>query len=458
MDNKTLYYFKEISKIPRESGNEKEISNYIVDFAKSHQLDYIIDEYNNVIIKKYVNQEEPIILQCHMDMVCEKDSNKDFDFKKDPIEVIEKDGYLLANGTTLGADNGIGVAQILNLLDEDNNLSIEAVFTVDEEVSMKGAEMIDLSSLKGRTMINLDGFESDSILLGSASFTDIYLHMNYQYNEECNDLYKITLSGIEGGHSGFNIDKNRGNSNILLAKLLFSLNDVKLSSFIGGTKLNVIPTECEAIIKTKLDINKYISKFIQDEKKKYPLINVSIEKINSINKLLTIEDSKVFLTSISEFKNGVINYNNRNEVVTSMNLAIVNLNENIIGIGLRSSIEDNRLEVLDYLNNYVNNYNYVLDIVGFQPGFYTDENSPLIKDLIKAYHEFNESDPKLESIHIGVEVGLLKQKINNLEVAIIAPNIIDAHSPKERVNIESIKRCDEWLKRYLLLRKKRDIN
>ena len=146
MENKTLYYFREISKIPRESGNEKEIANYVVNFAKLHHLDYIIDEYNNVIIKRYIDNKEPIILQAHLDMVCEKENDKDFDFTKDSIEVIEKDGYLMANGTTLGADNGIGVAQILNLLDEDNGFSIEAVFTVNEETTMEGALNIDLSS------------------------------------------------------------------------------------------------------------------------------------------------------------------------------------------------------------------------------------------------------------------------------------------------------------------------
>ena len=452
MENKTLYYFREISKIPRESGNEKEIANYVVNFAKLHHLDYIIDEYNNVIIKRYIDNKEPVILQAHLDMVCEKDPDKDFDFFKDPIEVIEKDGYLMANGTTLGADNGIGVAQILNLLDEDNGFSIEAVFTVNEEYTMEGAENIDLSSLKGRTMINLDGFESDTILLECASFTDIHIHTNYLLNEEKDNLYKISLSGIDGGHSGFNIEKNKGNSNILLANFLLSLRDVQVSSFTGGDKLNVIPTLSEAIISTDLDINEYINNYIESQKDNYPSLHIEVEKVNDNRKVLSTIDTNTFLKSISEFKHGVINYNNRHEVSTSENFGIVDLDKNLLGVGLRSSNESERQEVLDYLNSYCDDYNYKLDILGFQPSFRTEEDAPLVKDLIKAYLEFNDNPPSLKSIHIGVEVGLIKEKIPDLEVVIIAPIIYDAHSPKERVNIESVYRCDEWLRRYLILR------
>ena len=176
--SKTINYFKELSNIPRESGNESKIADYIVDFAKLRGLEYYRDNYNNVIVKKYVKGKKIIILQAHLDMVCEKDINKEFDFKKDSIEVVEENGYLKANGTTLGADNGIGVAQILNILDSHYDVSIEAIFTTNEETTMEGAEKIDLSSLKGKKMINLDGFDADTILIESASFTDIDIKMN----------------------------------------------------------------------------------------------------------------------------------------------------------------------------------------------------------------------------------------------------------------------------------------
>ena len=448
MENKTIYYFKEISKIPRESYNEKEIANYIVNFAKERNLDYIIDEHNNVIVKKYVLGKEPVILQAHIDMVCEKEENKVFNFKTDSIEVIERDGYLMANGTTLGADNGVGVAQILNLLDT-SNFSIEAIFTTDEEVNMTGVQNIDVSSLKGKVMINLDGFEKDTILLGCASFTDTYIHMNYSFQEDTGDYYKIVLTGFEGGHSGSMIDKHRGNSNVLLAKLLLEINDIRVSKFTGGNRLTVIPTYTEAIVKTNLDINSYVNKFINENSLNYPGLVINVETVTGSNRILSLEDSKLFLDSIANFKNGVINKNNRGEVTTSENLGIVNLSDNILGIGLRSSIEEERLVILDYLNNYCNKYNYKIDIWGYQPSFITSEDSLLVKDLIKAYKEFNNSEPKLKSVHVGLEVAFFKNYIKDLEAVVISSDIVDPHSPNEKVSIESINRCDEWLIRYL---------
>ena len=201
----TLSFFKEICKIPRESGNEKEIAEYVVRFAIKRGLDYSTDNYNNVIIKRYIDDVEPIILQCHLDMVCEKDEDYDFDFSKDGIKVIEKDGYLMAEHTSLGADNGVGIAQILNILDTNTTNSIEAIFTVSEETTMIGSLNIDLSSLKGKKMINLDGFNSDSILIESASFTDIDINYKYNYSSSDNNLYKISLTGLDGGHSGIKI-------------------------------------------------------------------------------------------------------------------------------------------------------------------------------------------------------------------------------------------------------------
>jgi len=177
--NKTIEFFYEIANIPRESGNEENIANYLCEFAQKRNLYYTKDQYNNVIIKKKNNNKTPIILQAHMDMVCEKDNNIEFDFKKDSIKVIEENGYLRAERTTLGADNGIGIAQILNILDSNLNYNIEAIFTVSEETSMIGADKVDLSNIEGKQLINLDGFEKNTIIIESASFFDIILKSKY---------------------------------------------------------------------------------------------------------------------------------------------------------------------------------------------------------------------------------------------------------------------------------------
>ena len=449
MVSKTIGYFMELSKIPRESGNEKMIADYIVNFAKERNLEYKRDEFDNVIIKKYVNDKEPIILQSHLDMVCVKENGLDFDFSNDSLNVYEDNGYLTAMGTSLGADNGIGVAQMLNILDNDLDISIEAIFTTNEETTMEGAEKIDLSDLRGKKMINLDGFDSDTILIESASFTDIDIHLNCRFDNNTSNLYKISLTGLEGGHSGFDINRIRSNSIIMLSNLLLNFGDIKICSFNGGTKINVIPSSSEAIISTSLNVLEIVNKYLNDERKKYANLDVSIERLNGSMMALSNDNSKLFLESLSTFKHGVLNVNERNEVTTSENLSTVDLKENLVRVGLRSSIDQQRDEVIKYLNDYCKEYGYELLITGYQPGFRTLENSKIVNDLSDAYVKINGYRPNLKSVHIGVEVGFIKDKIKDLEVAIISPNIIGAHSVSERVEIKSINKCDEWILEYL---------
>ena len=446
--SKTIECFKEISKIPRESGNEREIALYIVKFAEERNLPYTIDEYNNVIIRKYVNDREPIILQAHLDMVCEKDPDFSFDFTKDSIEIIEENGYLRANHTSLGSDNGVGVAQILTILDENVDKSIEAIFTVSEETTMIGSMNINLDDIKGRKMINLDGFNADTILTESASFTDIDIKYKYNYESNMNNCIKISLSGLESGHSGFDIDRIKSNSILILSELLMDINDLQMSEFIGGTKINVIPNSSFAIIKTNWDIERIINNKLDTIRVEYPNIKINIEKIKGKYKLLSNEDSFKFLSSIISLPHGVL-YRNKMGITTSINLATVNLGERIIRLGLRSSIMNERDKILSKLNNICNDFKYKLKITGFQPGFITDEKEELVKDLIKSYKELFHNKPKLESVHISVEVGLIKEKIPDLEIAIISPNIIGAHTTKERVEIDSISKCDQWLMSFL---------
>lgn len=431
----TIDFFKELSSIPRESGNETKIADYIERFAQDNNLDYQRDELNNIIIFKYIDGKEPIILQSHLDMVCVKFEDKDFDFNKDSIEIIEKDGYLCANGTTLGADNGIGVAQILNIL-ANYNFSIEAIFTTNEETTMEGAMNIDLSKIKGRRMLNLDGFKSDTILIESASFTDLDIKLNYNYEKgKKTNLYKISIDGLKGGHSGFDIDDDRGNAIILLSQILLNLDNVKIADFVGGTKINVIPSSSYAIIETSSDLSN--------------LDSVEVEKISDYISTLSIEESSNLLKFLSRFRHGVFSKNNRGEVTTSMNLATINLRDKLITVGIRSSNENKRQELLSYLKDYCNGFELI--IRGYQPGFRTSEDSIIVKRLIESYKSFNLNVPRIESVHISVEVGLLVEKIPELDVAIISPNIIGAHSTEERVEIDSIFRCDQWLISYLTL-------
>ena len=455
MNNKTISFFKEISKIPRESGNEKEISNYICEFANTRNLDYIQDEYGNVIIKKYNGKNEPIIFQAHLDMVCEKNDN-DHDFKKDPIEIYEEEGFLKAKGTTLGADNGIGVAQILNILDDSLKLNIEAIFTVSEETSMCGAENIDLSSLKGRVLINLDGFDKKTIITESACFYDIIMNLNYELKEQSfSSVYKIKIEGMPGGHSGFDIDKNKGNSCIELAKLLAQFGQINISTFSGGTKFNVIPSQAECEFSTNLkieEIYKLINDFKKSINKRFKEATISFEQIEKSdnNKFLSKSDSLRFLKSIITFKHGVYSKTKNVLITTSENLGVVNLENKIFKIGVRSSRKIELEDILNYLDNFAEQNNYKIEILSHQPGFETNEDSRLIKALVQAYNNsINDGKLIIKPSHVTLECGFFTEKIADLEVAIISPQIIDAHTTNERVEIESIDECNIWIYEFL---------
>lgn len=455
MNNKTINFFKEISKIPRESGNEKQISDYICNFAKSRNLEYIQDKYNNVIIKKYVENSSPIILQAHLDMVCEKEKNLDFNFEKDSLEVYEENGFLRAKGTTLGADNGIGVAQILNILDSDLNISIEAVFTVSEETTMIGAENIDVSFLKGNKMINLDGFESDTIITESASFFDIVLETNFEFKKSNSEkVYTINLTGMLGGHSGFEINNNRGNSSIELASLIKKFENVQLIDFVSGTKFNVIPSSGKCTFSSDMEfekINNIINEFQKQKQDEYnnPEFKITLEE-SEIEEFtcISIEESKKFLSAVTSFRHGVFFIDK--QVTTSQNLGIVNLKENVFKIGVRSSRKNEEKIILDYLKTFSAENNFTFNIIGSQPGFETQEDSALIKKLVRAYGKIENKTPNLKSVHITVEAGFFENKLPGLQVAIISPKILGAHTINEMVNIESVKKCDMWLWETLL--------
>lgn len=450
MQDNTIKFFKEISSIPRESGNEKQISDYICNFAKSRNLEYIQDNYNNVIIKKYVKNSSPIILQAHLDMVCEKENSLEFNFEKDSIEVYEENGFLKAKGTTLGADNGIGVAQILNILDSNLKVSIEAIFTVSEETTMIGAENIDVSSLKGKEMINLDGFESDTIITESASFFDIVLNTNFNFEKRSfGKLYSITLGGMLGGHSGFDINNNRGNSSIELASLIKEFENVYITDFISGTKFNVIPSSGKCTFYSDMElhkINEIINKFENKGQLEYnnPEFKVILETLNiNETECLSKGESIRFLNSITSFKHGVFFIDE--QVTTSQNLGIINLKENVFKIGVRSSRKNEEKIILDYLKSFSIKNNFTFNIIGYQPGFETNKNSALIQRLVKAYEKIETSSPNLKSVHITVESGFFENKLPGLQVAIISPKILGAHTINEMVDIESIKKCDNWL-------------
>ena len=453
MKNKTIEFFKEIVQIPRESGNEREIAQYLCEFAKKRKLDYSSDKYNNVIIKKKTCNKPSIILQAHTDMVCEKEEKLKFNFLKDSIQLIEENGYLTAKGTTLGADNGIGVAQILNILDSDIPCNIEAVFTTSEETTMSGAINFDASNLSGKYMINLDGFEENTIIVESASFNDIIVQIpKYEYTETGHqNAFEIEVSGLLGGHSGFDIDKNRGNANIILAELLTKIDDICISQFIGGTKFNVIPSNAKCIFYTNLT-----KQYVEDICLKLMCVyknkelKISVRDSNKRNEAISNSDSKQFIDFVKKFMHGVIWKNSSNEPTTSVNLGVVDLGQAIVKIGMRSSRKEEEKQCIEMLKSYCCKHNFSMEIIGHQPGFQSSKNSKLISGLLKAYPRDSKCElPTLKSVHITVEAGLFKEKLQNLDIAIISPKIENAHTTNERVEISSVISADKWLEEFI---------
>ncbi|MCI9233061.1 MAG: aminoacyl-histidine dipeptidase [Bacilli bacterium] len=446
--NNTIHFFKEISKIPRESGNESQIAQYLCEFAKSRNLYCEIDKFNNVFIKKENKNCSPLILQAHTDMVCEKLPEKVFNFEKDSIEIIEQDGYLCANGTTLGADNGIGVAQILSILDSNIPCNIEAVFTTSEETSMDGAIHFDASKLKGKRLLNLDGFEENTIVIESAAFYDVLYHDQYELQDISNTKgYQISLSGLLGGHSGADINKNRGNASIILAEFLKELPHLQISDFSGGTKFNVIPSNANAKIITSISetiIQEKIKHFLNKKSILFPSLDITIQTC-SISTALSSIESQNWLNWILKFRHGVF-YSHNDLPTTSINLGVVDLKHHLHKIGIRSSKKVEEDECLQYLKNFAYNNHLSFEILGYQPGFESNSNSKFIQNIIAAHPtELFSKIPETKSIHATVEVGFFKEKIPDLEIAIISPNIKNAHTPKESVEIESIKKVDQWI-------------
>ena len=368
---------------------------------------------------------------------------------------MKKNGFLKANGTTLGADNGIGVAQILAVLDSDLPCNIEAVFTVSEETSMIGAIHFDSSQLKGRKLLNLDGFEENTVIIESACFYDIILKgKSYFKTSEKSNFYEVKLIGMPGGHSGTEIDKNRGNSVINLACFLSQLGSVELAQFVGGTKFNVIPSEAMAIFtsdKRIEELQEECEVFQLKLQGQYPNVIIKIEKCQENSNVINIEQTQKFLNAVLHFPHGIIEQNEKDEVTTSINLGVINLQEQEWKVGMRSSRTKQEKKCLEMLQAYCKEYQLEFTILGSQPGFQSEENSELIQTLLKTHPTklFEGKMPKLKSMHITVEVGFFKEKIPDLEIAIISPNIQGAHTPEESVEIESVQKTDKWLWDFL---------
>lgn len=441
-----LKYFSKICSIPHDSFCEKELADYIVDFANKKGFFVLKDNFNNVYIKKTVNENKPYtIFQSHLDMVCVKDPNYYINFKTDPIKLVKKGNYLTAYKTSLGADNGIGVAIILALLDKAN-FNIEALFTTDEEVSTTGACNFDYTKIIGKKLISLDGFRANEIILGCSSICDMKIKFNSKF-EKCNELgYKLTISGLKGGHSGADIDKNLGNSIKIANKLLNCFNFVKLENFESGNQFNFIPNFATVSFSGKKDEIKF-NKVLQILKNEYPLLRVKFEE-KIIEKNLSIKNSANILNFIQKIKSGVLNKNSFG-IVLSQNLASINLADGLIKISQRGSNENLEKQNITLNNKLAQSFNFNFEIFDKKPGFYTNPNCNLVKDLIKQSRNANKIVLKRKFKHVSLEECIFQEKMPGCEMVVVSPKIDFPHSTKERVLLPSVEKTYNLLLFYL---------
>jgi len=441
-------FFRKISVIPRKSSNEDRIAQYIVDFAKERNLKYFRDELSNVIVWKDASNgfenKDSIILQCHTDMICNKEEWSKHDFFKDPIEIIIDGDYIKANGTTLGADNGIGIAFILAILNSNNlqHPKIEAVFTVQEETTMNGAKFIDLSQIQGNRMISFDNMSEDEFWVGCASCKEWIWSVKTKKNKTASekDLYELRISGLLGGHSGRDINKNRGNALKILAEILHEIKskiELNVYNIYGGNRANVIPTfaSCDFFIDSKHieDIKEII------RKNKYSQ-NIKICKKEKISDICIDEETMYSIIDfLYNFPNGVLESCEDGTPIVSGNLGNIIIEKDFLKINFSIRSNNRYLEemVVDRIYS-MKPINFVEEKYSTLSGYEAHTDCNLIKKCKELYFYMFNKEVKIVNMHIGLEAGFFNSKIDNFEFISISPNIYDAHSPKECCSISSI--------------------
>lgn len=449
-----LKYFYEISKIPRKSGNEEKMAKYLIEFAKERNLKYYTDSKFNVIIWKdaSIGYEDKEILgfQCHTDMVCEKVDGSTHDFLKDSLDLIIENGFLKAKDTTLGADNGIGVSYILEILDSNlKTPKLECIFTSTEETTMKGVRFLDGNILKSKRIISFDNFLDTEILISSATakrwVSKIY--MKKQEKDENLIYYKLNMSGFKGGHSGIDIwYKKRGNPIKIVSDILNEFDNISIAEIKGGSSENVIPRDINvvfAIEESERDILEKIESKLEIIKKVYGNICIYLRELEDEGKeqlrIYSKKDSKRLLEYIVNYKNGPLEYDEEGNVVLSGNLGRIESFEDYVLLKYSVRYNDKKIgeKLVSEIEENMEKYNLICEDSSYMLGYEEPKESKLLNIVEKAYIEVMGNIPKKKKSQACLECGYLGQKIENLEYIAIAPNIFDAHSPKERVEIAS---------------------
>ena len=464
---KLFHFFEDISAIPRGSANEKAISDYLVAFAEERNLWYHRDALFNVIIKKPASagaKEKPaVMLQGHTDMVCEKLAGVAHDFTTDPLDLIIKDGVLSANGTTLGGDNGAAIACMLAILDDVTltHPALECVFTTQEEIGLNGAEALDKSLLSARTMINLDSEDEGVATVSCAGGLRFGLTRPITRSKKEGMLLHLEATGLLGGHSGTDINKEHQNANLLMARMinhLFHNTDALLVDFNGGTKDNAIPRETSATLfysdevaaKNAENLALALSADFSSEICPYePAFQFLVSTENGTADVISAEDGKAFITAMCLAPNGVQfrNMNLDGFTVTSLNLGIAATDETSASLVFapRSSVATLMSALKEKLCLLAETFGFEVSMHGEYPGWSFAEVSPIRDVFVQSYKELFHDDLKIEAIHAGLECGLFSDAIPGLDAIAVGPTIRGCHTPDEHLPLDSFERFYELL-------------
>lgn len=468
---KVFYYFEEICGIPHGSGNVKAISDYCVAFAKERNLTWYQDEQDNVIICKPgtagYEESEPVIIQGHLDMVCEKDADTVIDFKKEGLRLYVDGDFLKAKGTTLGGDDGIAVAYALALLDSDDlsHPPLEVVFTVDEEVGMLGAESIDLSMLKGKRLLNIDSDEEGIFLTSCAGGLRADCRIPVSYCETSGVRYELKLHGLLGGHSGSEIHKERANAIVTAGRVLKALQDevgISVVSLQGGLMDNAIPREvvCTLAVESgrEQEFSEAVEKWDSVLKKEYkssdPDIALSLTKAGE--GCCQAIDNRSLLKVLLFLRNIPYGIQNMSMdipglVETSLNPGIMKLNEEEfqVSFSIRSSVTSRKYDLLDQLCFLTEFLGGEITASGDYPAWEYQAESQLRELMTATYRDLFGKEPEIQAIHAGLECGLFSGKIEGLDCISFGPANFDIHTPKERLSISSTERVWRLIVEFL---------
>ena len=459
-----FHYFEQICAIPHGSGNTKAISDYLVAFAKENGIRYIQDELNNILLfgdaTEGYEDHPPVIIQGHMDMVCEKDADCPIDMETEGLDITHDGKFVFANCTTLGADDGIAVAFAMAIL-ADHTIAhppIEVIITVDEETGMFGAAGIDLSMLKGHTMLNLDndaeGLFTVSCAGGCRASISLPVHRRAVYGP----CVKLTVEGLQGGHSGVEIHKNLANANKVMGELLSRIEKLMplcITKISGGDKDNAIPRSCEVTLVamgSHIDrINGITEQLEKEIRETYnePEARIYGDDVDALGgNALTTADSSKLIALLCAAPNGVQSMSEDIEglVQTSLNLGVVRLDEELrLTFAVRSSVGKEKKELLERLAQLAKFYDANYSEVGDYPAWEFRKDSPLRDTMVKVYERMYGKAPQVAAIHAGLECGLLAEKIPELDCVAMGPTAYDIHTSRERLDIASTQRTYEFV-------------